>query len=282
MKNSQEEKIVLLSAKGTPYTLSTLVAKKFDKRHTHVLRDIERLIKDLETAKKSRPKNGSTNSLEDKPLFAKVTYVDDFGRTQPQYAMTRDGFRWLAMRFTGIKALGFQMEFFECFDQLEQENARLKAELAAQQKPSLEPTEEMLRLAPYTDHNFQRERSKKVAGYLLEREGTPHAVVEHYRETFRLVTGGKTPTNYVRGLVKQGMRMLSQSGRGALRKVDPAAACTLALLDDQVRVYGRTLEEIKQAEVPTNLIPAFASLLRLGHTLSQLEIGEQPAPKLKA
>lgn len=77
---------------GEPVASSRDVAKRFGKRHDHVIRDIAEIVK-------SFPKNGDT------PLFFKTEYVHPQNHQKyPMYLMNRDGFSLLAMGFTGKEA----------------------------------------------------------------------------------------------------------------------------------------------------------------------------------
>jgi Rha family phage regulatory protein len=62
----------------------------FDKRHDHVLRDIEEIV--------------SRADEEALPNFGVSTYKDASGKSNPCYLLTRDGFTFTAMGFTGAKA----------------------------------------------------------------------------------------------------------------------------------------------------------------------------------
>ena len=93
---------------GVPMVSSRSVAKKFGKQHGHVMRDIENLIEDLS-------KIGDISRHN----FAPSAYKDEYGRKQPEYLMTRDGFTLLAMGFTGKKALQFKTAYIAAFNQME-------------------------------------------------------------------------------------------------------------------------------------------------------------------
>lgn len=84
--------IILSTQNGEPVASSRDVAKRFGKRHDHVIRDIAEIVK-------SFPKNGDT------PLFFKTEYVHPQNHQKyPMYLMNRDGFSLLAMGFTGKEA----------------------------------------------------------------------------------------------------------------------------------------------------------------------------------
>lgn len=85
-------------------TTSKLVAYAFEKQHKHVLRDIEKLKKDM-------PNFG--------PMFMESTAWDSYGREQKIYLINKDGFLLLAMGFTGSKALKFKAAFIEAFNEMQ-------------------------------------------------------------------------------------------------------------------------------------------------------------------
>ncbi|QYY85649.1 Rha family transcriptional regulator [Pediococcus pentosaceus] len=85
-------------------TTSIQVAEVFDKRHDHILRDIDSLEKDV-------PNFGE--------MFAECMESDSYGRDRRIYYMNRDGFTLLAMGFTGKKALDFKIKYIEAFNQME-------------------------------------------------------------------------------------------------------------------------------------------------------------------
>lgn len=86
-------------------TSSLSVSSNFNKRHDHVLRDIEKLIKDA-------PKSGE--------MFLQSVEPDSYGRPRKIYLMNRDGFTLLAMGFTGSKAMEFKMKYINEFNKMEQ------------------------------------------------------------------------------------------------------------------------------------------------------------------
>lgn len=86
-------------------TTSLEVAEVFEKRHDHVLRDIENLKKDV-------PNFGE--------MFEETYEPDIYGRSRRVIYMNRDGFTLLAMGFTGNKALQFKLQYIEAFNRMEQ------------------------------------------------------------------------------------------------------------------------------------------------------------------
>lgn len=83
------------------------VAENFGKAHRETLRKIDNLIEDM----------GCVQNCTD--LFIPSEYSDIQGKTQREYLLTRDGFTLLAMRFTGAKALTWQLKYIDAFNKME-------------------------------------------------------------------------------------------------------------------------------------------------------------------
>ena len=113
-------KIVIKSTKGNAVTTSLLVAEKFGKRHSDVMRAISETIKQM-------PENECKRNFA--PWQHDIVQPNGGNRIEPYYMMTRDGFSLLVMGFTGAKAMAFKLEFIEAFNEMERK-------LAAPQLPS--------------------------------------------------------------------------------------------------------------------------------------------------
>ncbi len=86
-------------------TTSLIVAEAFEKQHKDVLRAINR----LECSEEFNRRN-----------FAPISYRDPQNRLQSAFNITRDGFSFLAMGFTGKKAAEFKEAFIDQFNKMEQ------------------------------------------------------------------------------------------------------------------------------------------------------------------
>ncbi|WAW09284.1 Rha family transcriptional regulator [Oxalobacter vibrioformis] len=95
----QNEKLVSVNNQE-PVTTSLIVAEKFNKRHDHVLRAIQ----NLECSDGFRLLN-----------FGESSYRNEQNKKQPMYHITRDGFMFLAMGFTGKKAARWKECFIDAF-----------------------------------------------------------------------------------------------------------------------------------------------------------------------
>ena len=96
--------LVIMKSKQA-LTTSLKVAETFEKKHQHVLRDIDSLKKDVSNFGH---------------MFEETSIKDSYGREQRAYFMNRDGFTLLAMGYTGKKALQFKLKYIEAFNKMEQ------------------------------------------------------------------------------------------------------------------------------------------------------------------
>lgn len=87
------------------------VAKRFNKRHDNVLRDIKRI-------KRYCPDKFALNFEES---FRTVKTGNGTVREFPMYRMTRDGFTLLVMGFTGKEAARWKELYIRAFNMMEEE-----------------------------------------------------------------------------------------------------------------------------------------------------------------
>ncbi len=92
---------------GVAVVSSRVVAQDFDKRHDHVLRDINNIIESNTT-----PNWGL--------LFIESQYKASNGKMNKEYLLTRDGFSLLVMGFTGKEALQWKLQYIEAFNKMEE------------------------------------------------------------------------------------------------------------------------------------------------------------------
>lgn len=138
---------------GRAVTNSREVADVFDKRHDNVLRDIDKLLKCIDS---SDLRNA---------LFVESYQPDGQGIDRRTFDISRDGFALLAMGFTGAKALRFKLQYIEAFNAMEaaieriridaaagvlsSDMASLKSELAALTELFFERPEQKVKKAPF-------------------------------------------------------------------------------------------------------------------------------------
>ena len=84
-------------------TNSLLVAKHFKKNH----RDVLRAIKNCGCSDEFRQRN-----------FAQSSYINEQGKSQPMIEMTKDGFSFVAMGFTGKEAAQFKENYIAAFNEM--------------------------------------------------------------------------------------------------------------------------------------------------------------------
>ena len=132
--------ITLSMQNGEPVVSSRQIAENFEKRHDHVMRDIEDIMNGL-------PKNGDT------PMFFKTEYIhEQNGQTYPMYLMNRDGFTLLAMGFTGKAALEWKLKYIAAFNEMEKKLT---------EKPQLTRSQ-LLATALIAAHEELEEKDKQI------------------------------------------------------------------------------------------------------------------------
>ena len=113
--------IILSTQNGEPVASSRQIAENFEKRHDHVIRDIDTIKKDV-------PNFGE--------MFFETETPDSYGRPQRTYLMNRDGFSLLVMGFTGKAALEWKLKYIQAFNEMEKKLAQRpqlsRSELMAQ------------------------------------------------------------------------------------------------------------------------------------------------------
>ena len=119
VKNTDD--IRFLSIGSLPAVLSTDVARHFQRRHSHVLREIDRLRSILPKSFRE-PNFGLT--------FRIVPGPNEATRKEKAYLLTRDALSLLVMGFTGKAAIMWKLRYIEAFNTMEQalyENIRREA-----------------------------------------------------------------------------------------------------------------------------------------------------------
>lgn len=96
----------LTERNGKVVVSSRDIARVFEKEHKIVMRDIRNII-------------AQDPDWGDGYNFVPISESDGYGREQPVYLMTRDGFTLLVMGYTGEKAMGFKKAYIAAFNEME-------------------------------------------------------------------------------------------------------------------------------------------------------------------
>lgn len=156
---------LFLSTDGQPFTTSRAVAERFDKKHKNVLRSIESLL-----AESPDPEFSRLN-------FEPRNYLDERGKTYPEYVLTHDAFALLAMSFTGPEALAWKIAFLQAFNALEAELSA-KTERFAAALDAVRPA-----LRPIVEGTELGQSRSEIAGQLGK---STNAITYHRRAARRL------------------------------------------------------------------------------------------------
>lgn len=92
-----------------PTTTSLKIAEYFGKRHADVLKKIET----LETSQEFRERNFSLSFIDQK-------IPNGASKQTPMYQITKDGFTFLTMGFTGARAAKFKENYILAFNKMEE------------------------------------------------------------------------------------------------------------------------------------------------------------------
>ena len=98
------ETLVKSNIKGQNVTTSLIIADIFGKEHNKVCRDIESL---------DCPEDFNAAN------FGVISFKDSMNREQRAYEITKDGFSFLVMGYTGAKAAKFKVDFINEFNKRE-------------------------------------------------------------------------------------------------------------------------------------------------------------------
>lgn len=109
--NAVQNTPVVTVVDGNVTTLSTDVATFFGKRHDNVIRDIENIRATLDP---SRLLNFEETEVTRESPLKKGTLIKS-----KAYRLTRDGFTFLAMGFTGARAQEFKWAYIDAFNKME-------------------------------------------------------------------------------------------------------------------------------------------------------------------
>ena len=172
-------------------TTSLQIAENFEKKHQHVLRDIDALKQDVSNFGQ---------------MFIESNQPDSYGRDRRIYYMNRDGFSLLAMGFTGKKALQFKLKYIDAFNQMEKQLQQQKPLSLPEQiqliakgydglSKDVEDIKNRMGLPGNMAHSFSKKRNAKIINVLGGKKSnayrdknvrakTYRALFSSYRETF--------------------------------------------------------------------------------------------------
>lgn len=150
----------LVVVDGQITTTSLQIAEHFGKLHKTVLRAIANLDCSVEFNRRN---------------FVPVEYLDAKREKRPCYRITRDGFVFLAMGFTGKEAAQWKEAYITAFNKME-------AELRAKEKPAAEPAIDYTRISPAQAQDL-REIVKAIVDAKIQGHGETWA---RFQNKFRV------------------------------------------------------------------------------------------------
>lgn len=107
---SISDELHLQTENGQVVVSSRYVAERFNKRHGDVVRAIENKLELFQ-------ENDSTQNCVQ--YFIPSSYIDASGKNNKEYLLTRKGFSFIVMGFTGLEADKWKLAYIEAFDKME-------------------------------------------------------------------------------------------------------------------------------------------------------------------
>jgi Rha family phage regulatory protein len=159
---------------GEPITTSVDIATYFHKRHDDVLRRI-----------RAMPCSAEFNARN----FAAVEYSDTKGEKRPCYRITRDGFTFLAMGFSGTRAAMFKEAYIDAFNRMAAQAGELQPHILITDRniiPALpDPIPEKKKpVNPVTLKFHVPENSLKLGNNAISQLNALFKTVEYLNEDF--------------------------------------------------------------------------------------------------
>ncbi|MDU4599281.1 MAG: Rha family transcriptional regulator [Clostridium sporogenes] len=227
------ERVILKVENGQPVVSSKKIADNFGKRHSHVVEAIENKIKSLTT---------ENSEVEISKLFIPTTFNHN-GNDYKEYLLTRDGFTFIVMGFTGAKADSWKLKYIEAFNKIEQY-------IKEKQKPKCIEDVLIQSLQEMKDVKYQLETVKKESKETKEEVQAIRDVItinpkeEWRKETNKLISkicyklqDYKTPKDEIyraleeRAKCKLSIRLKNLQGRAALNGMSQSQIDKLNNLD---------------------------------------------------
>lgn len=223
-------------------TITSLeVAEMVDRRHDHVLRDIEKISEHLDA-----PKSVVVN------YFIESNYTDSKGEDRPCYLLTKKGCELYSTRMTGAKGTQFAVAYIERFNEME--TIVKEASIKIPQSP-----QEALRLM----FDYQEEVSERVeavesdVSYLKDNQ----LITQPDYDTIGSMVGNKVRIICSQQhLNKSAKKELFRDLNGGIKRITGAAA--------RNRIKAKQFDEV--IEFINNWMPSTATMT----VIKQMELME--------
>lgn len=152
---------ILVTTEGNELkTDSRKVAMAFGKRHDNVMRDIRKILPQI---------NEEFNAL----IFEEVEYTDKKGEKRQMYEMTKDGFVLLTMGYTTPEAMKVKIAYIKAFNAMRRQLDGLNTSLISKLLAALEAEKQSAALASVAGRILRDRRDDKPANQMR---------IEHYEQ----------------------------------------------------------------------------------------------------
>ena len=174
---------------GKAVVSSRDIARVFEKEHKIVMRDIRGIIE-------QDPDWGDGYN------FVPIFEADSYGREQPVYLMTRDGFTLLVMGYTGEKAMAFKKAYIAAFNEMERrlaprnyKEALLALVAKEEEREALEAQNKVLQITAGKYEGQTNAVGLYKIGEIAEEYGVSAQKIKRFLEVCRVqyLPGGTAP-----------------------------------------------------------------------------------------
>lgn len=225
-------------------TSSVTVSENFEKRHDHIMRDIENLKKDV-------PNFGE--------MFHGRIAPDFYGRSRNIYLMNRDGFTLLAMSFTGSKAMEFKLKYIKAFNEMEKKLKPTSIEdLIIMQAQSMKDVKERLDVVEKKQDHIKevlslnpvewRKKVNKIINAIAKSYGGFQAYQDVRNESYQILEDRAKCRLSIRLTNKKSEMALNGSAKSKIDKVNK-----MDVIADDARLTEIYLAIVKEMAIKNNV-----------------------------
>lgn len=217
---------------GKTVVSSRLVAEGLHKRHDHIIRDLENILKEM------NPDLGATNDI------IESTYKDSLNRSKKEYLLTKDGFTLYMFNVRGHN--DFKMAYINKFNEMEKQ-------LQEQNRPSYTIQDPIERAKQWIkeqeekqllEAKLQEQQPKvQIADERLSKNGC-YTITEINR-SLGLKRGRLTKWAKEQGYIHKTITEVNESGRPYFKIYDNGGYKAIGITEEGLSKIQENLENIK-------------------------------------
>lgn len=230
--------IIIQSQNGNLVVSSREVAENFEKRHNDVVEVIEGKIENL-----------TTENIVVENYFIPSTF-NHKGNNYKEYLLTRDGFTFIVMGFTGAKADRWKLKYIEAFNKME-EKLRQQAIDVTKLSPELQMFKQIFDSVAKTQ--LEQQKIGQALNEVKQEVETTKEVIQNVKDT--LLVRDEDWRNSISKMLNKVSKNSSMSYQEvrteSYKTLEDRARCNLSIrlgnLKDRLNETGATKTQINNA-----------------------------------